>query len=89
MFTSTLTSEWHSVLHKLIHVRPMRYRTMSLLTRVPLHYKSAIELRPISKMKRARATSVPRLLSLVALVSLVLSLVLLVKFSRSGRRIWF
>jgi hypothetical protein len=43
----------------------------------------------ISKMKRARATSVPRLLSLVALVSLVLSLVLLVKFSRSGRRIWF
>jgi hypothetical protein len=45
--------------------------------------------RCISKMKRARATSVPRLLSLVALVSLVLSLVLLDTFSRSSRRILF
>jgi hypothetical protein len=43
----------------------------------------------ISKMKRARATSVPRLLSLVALVSLVLSLVPLDTFSRrSSRRIF-
>jgi hypothetical protein len=35
----------------------------------------------ISKMKRARATSIPRMLSLAALVSLVLNLVLLEKFS--------
>ena len=42
----------------------------------------------ISKMKRARVTSVPRSLSLGALVSLDLTLVLLVKISQSGRRIW-
>jgi hypothetical protein len=41
----------------------------------------------ISKMKCARVTSVPRMLSLVALVSPVLSLVLLEKFSRASRRI--
>jgi hypothetical protein len=47
------------------------------------------DLLSISKMKRARATSVPRMLSLVTLVSLVLSLILLVKSSRAGRQIYF